>query len=380
MKKFAIFLPQFHTIPENNEWWGNNFTEWTHVKNSTPLFSGHEQPLIPVNNNYYNLLNKETVLWQTNLLHTYKIDGFAYYHYWFNGKKLLEKPAENLLHWKDIDQKFFFYWANHSWIKTENNRRKILIEQTYGYENDWEQHFQYLLPFFKDERYEKKNGKPVFLIFKHFQEERLMLNYFNRRCIENGFKGIYAITTYFGETPEHDINRDIQDITKESSSFDAIFVREPGCSTFYYDYIHLPQGWLQWRIFEFKRFFAEKLHCGHFIRKYNGDTLFYTHKHICYDSSGKDILYSICFSWDNTPRHKYRGYIITPISRKVFFEQMDKAKNAEYVLFNAWNEWGEGMVMEPTVSNGYKYLEWIKEWSDLNESGNNKNEWVNEKP
>lgn len=97
MKKFAFFLPQFHEIPENDEWWGKGFTEWTNVRRAKPLFKGHQQPKHPLNENYYNLLNRDVVEWQTNLMNKAGLDGFIYYHYYFNGKLLLEKPAENLL-------------------------------------------------------------------------------------------------------------------------------------------------------------------------------------------------------------------------------------------------------------------------------------------
>ena len=106
-KAIAYFLPQFHEIPENNEWWGKGFTEWTNLKKAKPLFEGHDIPE-PLNDNYYNLLEKETVIWQTKLMEEYLVYGLCYYHYWFKGKKILEKPAENLLQWKDINQKFMF--------------------------------------------------------------------------------------------------------------------------------------------------------------------------------------------------------------------------------------------------------------------------------
>ena len=104
MKIFSFFLPQFHSIPENDDWWGKGFTEWTNVKSAKPLYYGHEQPQVPLNDNYYNLLKRETVEWQTKLMHEYHLDGMIYYHYYFKGKMLLEKPAENLLKWKDINQ------------------------------------------------------------------------------------------------------------------------------------------------------------------------------------------------------------------------------------------------------------------------------------
>ena len=138
MKIFAFFLPQFHTIPENDLWWGKGFTEWTNVKTAKPLFLGHKQPVHPLNNRYYNLLEKETVEWQTSLLHQYSIDGLIYYHYYFDGKLLLEQPAENLLKWKEINQPFFFCWANHPWRKTWNGSSEILMPLTYGDEAGWE--------------------------------------------------------------------------------------------------------------------------------------------------------------------------------------------------------------------------------------------------
>lgn len=114
MRLFAFNLPQFHSIPENDEWWGKGFTEWVNVKNAKPLYKGHVQPVHPLNGNYHNLLDKSTMEWQTELLKQYGLTGMIYYHYYFCGKLLLEKPVENLLGWKDIDQPFFFCWANHT--------------------------------------------------------------------------------------------------------------------------------------------------------------------------------------------------------------------------------------------------------------------------
>ena len=137
LKKFAFFLPQFHEIPENDEWWGKGFTEWVNVKSAKPMYRGHKQPKEPQGDNYYCLLDKSTVEWQTKLLEDYRVDGLIYYHYYFQGKKLLEKPAENLLRWKDINQKFFFCWANHTWYRSWNGSREVLIQQNYGDIGDW---------------------------------------------------------------------------------------------------------------------------------------------------------------------------------------------------------------------------------------------------
>jgi hypothetical protein len=221
MKKYAFFLPQFHEIEENNKWWGKGFTEWVNVKKAKPLYKDHLQPKEP-EDGYYNLLDKNTVIHQTSLIHKYGIDGMIYYHYYFKGKKLLEKPVENLLRWKEINQPFFFCWANHSWIKSWNGTQEMLQEQVYGDEIDWENHFNYLLPFFKDKRYIKKDNKPLFMIFKSiFKEKDDIFNFFNNKCKENGFDGIYIINSC-NDLKEFDINSHAQ---TEYSTYQ--FLREP---------------------------------------------------------------------------------------------------------------------------------------------------------
>ncbi len=167
MKIIAFYLPQFHNIPENDEWWGNGFTEWTNVKKAKPLYEGHMQPRVPLGGNYYNLLDDNVKIWQADLAKKYGVYGFCYYHYWFNGKMLLEKPMEQMLANKEVDIPFCICWANEPWTKAwVGDERKLLIAQEYGQEEEWKQHFMYLLPFFKDERYITKDGKPLFVFYR----------------------------------------------------------------------------------------------------------------------------------------------------------------------------------------------------------------------
>lgn len=349
MKFFAFYLPQFHEIEENNLWWGKGFTEWTHVKAASPLFRGHCQPIHPLNGNYYNILDQKTVEWQTRLLKEYRIDGLIYYHYYFKGDKLLEKPAENLLK-SNIDQKFFFCWANHSWYKASNYEKVLLKEQTYGTKENWEEHFQYLLPFFKDSRYEKKNNMPLFMIFNNdFQEKNEMMEYLHRRCCESGFDGLYVIESC--DTVERS-QKVIQNNT-------VPFMREPTASRWAYEKVRPFYSkvflWINSQIFKGK--LIPRKH----IDKFDGNKLLDAVMNIKHKECA-----GLFFSWDNTPRHKENGFVITPIDKSHFMKYMDKNKDVEYMFINAWNEWAEGMILEPTEENGYQYLEWIKEWKEKN--------------
>ena len=354
MKKFAFFLPQFHEIPENDKWWGKGFTEWTNVKNAKPLFKGHVQPKHPLDDNYYNLLDKSTVEWQTKLMNQYGIDGFIYYHYYFTGKLLLEKPAENLLKWKDVPQHFFFCWANHTWNRSWEGKTDVLLEQKYGTEQDWEKHFQYLLPFFKDNRYEKRNNKPLFMIFNsNFKEKNALFKYFDKRCKEEGFNGICLIETYKGLESIESFK------SNQSSNTEFTFYREPNVSQFTYINESLPRHILHhiaWML-------REK---GVIKKPYIIDGNKLMNVKMKHEPLGDGIANGLWFEWDNTPRHKNRGYVITSYSHDNFIKYMKLIKNQEYLFINAWNEWAEGMIMEPTEENGYKYLKWMKELKNVN--------------
>ena len=193
MKILTYYLPQFHEIEENNKWWGVGFTEWTNVKKAKKLFPGHNVPRIPLNSNYYNLLDINTQKWQVELAKEYGIYGFCMYHYWFNGHMLLEKPINQYLEHKELDLPFCFSWANeywtNGWVSSDN---KILIAHDNNNENDWIEHFNYFLPFFKDDRYIKINGKPLLIIYfpNILQKCNEMIDCWRKLAKENGFDGI----------------------------------------------------------------------------------------------------------------------------------------------------------------------------------------------
>lgn len=361
-KIYSFFLPQFHEIPENNEWWGDGFTEWTNVKGAVSLYNNHVQPIHPLKNNYYNLLDKETVIWQTQLMNDYCVDGLIYYHYYFKGKKLLEQPAENLLKWQDVNQPFFFCWANHDWKKNIDNKQIILIKQEYGNIDDWEEHFLYLIQFFKDERYLKIDNKPVFMVFDGcFENCQKIVEYFGERCKDYGFNGLYFIETIQAKKKKE--RRNIRHFLKEKNAeyVDKYFLREPSIvhiiydSRFYYSFFYKVKKKL-------KKIFSD-IKNRPFIYSFSGDVFC---KYIFKEPFDSRFIHGLFFSWDNSPRHGYNGYVITPPHKETILRVLDKFRNDDYIFVNAWNEWAEGMVLEPTEEHGYEYLEIIREWKNKN--------------
>ena len=216
-KIIAMYLPQYHETDENNRWWGKGFTDWVSTKNAEALFRGHQQPRVPFQENYYDLSQIEPLKQQVIMARKHGIEGFCFYHYWFSSQfKTLTKPAENLLNNPDIDIPFMFAWDNSSWIRTWSKFKKnsnawspkndssteggddngILAQLDYGDRSDWKIHFDYLLPFFQDQRYIKISNAPVFIFWNNYQKEILaqMREAWNMWAKEVGFDGMYFIT------------------------------------------------------------------------------------------------------------------------------------------------------------------------------------------
>lgn len=340
-KVFALYLPQYHAIPENDEWWGKGFTEWTNVKKAKPMFKGHNQPRVPLNENYYNLLDDSTFQWQISLAKKYGIDGFCFYHYWFNGKLLLEKPLENYLANPALDLPFFFSWANEPWTRSWDGRnRNILMNQVYGGETDIVNHFNYMLPFFKDPRYVKTGNKPLFVLYRAnsitYLEE--MVEIWNKLATENGFDGIFFIESLT-----------IYQTEKLSDKTDACFHFEPMWS-------NMQNGLLN-KLLKVKTKLLPPAK-----RSYKKSMT-----NIIEKERISDVRYAGFFvDWDNSPRKGKGSLVYSNTSAAVFetylrklFDKM-KAHGCPYVFINAWNEWAEGAYLEPDTTREYAFLEAIK--------------------
>ena len=365
-KIIAFYLPQYHCIPENDAWWCKGFTEWVNVKKAKPIYKGQIQPKIPLNNNYYNLLSRETVEWQTNLANEYGVYGFCYWHYYFQGKKLLEKPAENLLKWSDIPQNFCFGWANVTWARTwkhtqefattwviddkkDSSANGVLIEQTYGTEEDWIRHINYLLPFFKDSRYIKKDRKPLFLIYQvhKINDAEKMFSVWNAIARNNGFPGVHIVsidedgTDIKGvEANAHYNFGDALDKTFLGQLYDFVIrCWNKSCSVF-----HVPLK-VKWKNYELVWKAIISRQPSGSIPNYPGATVRY----------------------DDTPRKGERGTYLKNDSPRIFqkymIKQLKRARSiyhSPFLFLDSWNEWAEGNFLEPDEQFGYGYLEALK--------------------
>lgn len=373
-KVIAFYLPQFHAILENDKAWGKGFTEWVNVKKAEPLFEGHNQPRIPLDNNYYNLLDTKTQRWQSELAQKYGVFGFCYYHYWFkNGKKLLEKPAENMLADKSIREPFCFCWANENWTKNwDGGNKEVIVDQDYGNEKEWEQHFLYLLDFFKDDRYITIDGKPVFVIYKPelIPNLKAMLDWFRKRSAECGFPGLdimFQFPAYaFGSRHDEDMYDHYIDFEPAYYSAEKAHVNRTVSA----------KGILKNKIKcilgpSISHKIARGIGMLSSVKKDSGKLSV-----IIYDDVWENILGRIypndkfirgAFNdWDNTAR-KRTGSVYCGASPEKFgayfgrlTDKVKKERRLDLIFFNAWNEWGEGAYLEPDTKNGYAYLEQIR--------------------
>ena len=351
MKLLAMYLPQFHRVKENDEWWGDGFTDWIPTRNAKPLCEGHYQPHIPLDNNYYDLLNKESLVWQSELMHKYGVDGMCFYHYYFkDGRKILEKPAELLLHNKDIDMPFCFYWANESWKRSWSNipnanawstdeafpvksdQDGLLLNQQYGNEKDWIIHFNYLLDFFCDERYIKIDGKPLFVLYRTSLIPCLheMVECFRNLAKQKGFPDLFIIGAY---TNKNCMN-----------SLDGALYHEPP---------HIISALRESGVGDS----AYSITYEQAINAVLDEPLI----------EDKTTFFSAFTGFDDTPRRNTRGNALIDATPERFgaFLARTMAKNyvsgGDITFINAWNEWGEGMHLEPDEKYKYGFLEAVKE-------------------
>lgn len=358
MKILAFYLPQFHAIKENDEWWGEGYTEWNGLKTAVPTFKGHAQPRVPLHKNYYNLTDVKTLEWQAELAKKYGVYGFVYYHYWFEEGMMLERPAEIMLQNPSVDLPFCFSWANHTWCKNwADKTNSVLRKQTYGDKEHWKKHFDYLLPFFLDRRYIRIDDKPLMILYnpKGVQEFPEMIQYWQQLAKEAGLPGLT--------------------ITHQQNEFEH--TQEPSGDL--YDYgIEFQMNNAVKKFMSRSIPFAIERVLNRIADKIPALRCKATTMHYSYDDIWKIVLKTkprdsrwfpgAFVDWDNSPRRKNRGQVCTDVTpekfKKYLTQQIRRARDIyqkDYLFMFAWNEWGESGYLEPCELYGYKMLEAIKD-------------------
>lgn len=350
MAKFiALYLPQFHPVPENDEWWGKGFTEWTNVARARKLFPGHKQPHIPSDLGFYDLRVPEVREQQAELAREAGVDSFCYYHYWFgNGKQLLERPFNEVVKSGKPDFPFCLCWANHSWYKKQWNPKAkgenvLLIEQQYPGEQDNINHFYTLLPAFKDHRYTRINGKVAFFIYDavHFVDIEGFIRCWRKLAEENGLGDFFFVA------------QDADSRNKEkflAQGFDAIM--NVDVFNFHHKMSFIHKAWLY--------FLREKLSLPN-IFSYKKAT-----EHMIIDDCKNNNVYPVIVpNYDHTPRSGGRGRVLQGTTPQLFKKVVeraldvikDKPEEDQIVIVKSWNEWAEGNYLEPDLEYGHQYIQ-----------------------
>lgn len=357
----AYYLPQFHPIPENDEWWGKGFTEWTNVAKAKPLFKGHDQPKLPADLGYYDLRIPKVMDDQAQMAKSFGIEGFCYWHYWFgDGKRLLEKPFKEVIESGNPDFGFCLAWANIKWggLAYGDKYERLLMDQSYPGIDDYTNHFYEVLPAFLDKRYLRIDNKPIFTIYNPagLPDCHQFIDLWNSLAKENELDGIYFIAYQHFDFPYKDLG------------FDALTPPSPSHLFRRVKYKRIER--LVHRLFGFRY--------NQFKYKALNIRNIFTHEQVVKASDYSDIPENIKFfpscspNWDHTPRSGTKGQVIVDTNPDLFYENLvncykriENYESEEKIIFiKAWNEWAEGNYLEPDQKVGFKNLEQIKKFQN----------------
>lgn len=363
IKFLTYYLPQYHPIPENDLWWGKGFTEWTNVTKAKPLFKGHYQPILPGELGFYDLRVPDTQEKQAQLAAQFGIDGFVYYQYWFgNGKMLLEKPAEAMLTNESIKLPFCFCWANETWkgIWHGLDNPDVLIEQLYEGEKGYRAYFDYLLPFFKDERYIKVANKPMFHIYRieDIPDLDLFLKLFNTLAINEGFGGVYFISTVVST---------VDVVLNNTSIYGQIGMDVFHKMRYEKKSLFKPRSFLG----KVEKKLKQKLTTSYKIGVRKKPLIFDYKKGVSnFNIHFPNPKYISCVfpNWDNSARSRKKSLIFKNANPNAWQEHLQVAvnqlvknkNNPQFIMIKSWNEWAEGNYLEPDAKYGLEWLEAVK--------------------
>lgn len=341
IKVLSYYLPQFHPTPENDEWHGEGFTEWTKVGAAQPLFKNHHQQHIPHSDiGYYLLDSAETLRVQAEQMRKAGVHGQVFYHYWFSGKLILENPAKMLLAAPDVDMPYCFCWANENWTRRwDGNEREILLGQTYSAQ-DARDFIQYLIPYFRDPRYIRVDGRPMLLVYRpsSIPDSKLYIDVWAEECKKNGLPAPYVTAV----------------LTRGATNPDD-FGMDAGTERVLHD-------WTGGSVENIKSSLTPYRPINGSVLNYDEVADFYTEQ-----TDVPDFTYFRCLvpQWDNTARYGSEALLLhasTPrkfqswMENLVQYSQRTLPEDRRFIIVNAWNEWAEGAHLEPDSRYGYSYL------------------------
>lgn len=354
VKVLAYYLPQFYPFKENDEWWGKGFTEWTNVGKAKPLFRGHYQPKVPGELGYYDLRLPEVAEEQARLARDAGVFGFCYWHYWFgNGRTLLEMPIQRAIKTGKPDFPFCFAWANESWKRKQwsvDGKNVVIMEQLYPGAKDNEEHFYHCLDAFKDERYVRYDGRPVFVIYKPFDFDHVeeFIKQWNELIKSNGIADSFYFIGMINLNSEHKKLLEL--------GFDAATLHHMARLRTDRRFLQKSKRWLQ----------------VHLLTKLSRPVLIDYRKYIKevwepkFDSRD-DVVPTLVPNWDHSPRSGIKTPIFintTPQNWDKLVEKVVgevKKKKNKMIILRSWNEWGEGNYIEPDLKYGRQFIDILGE-------------------
>ena len=339
VRTIAFYLPQYHPIPENDDWWGKGFTDWTNVSKAAPNFVGHYQPHIPAELGFYDLRVQEVQQRQVELAKKFGLQGFCFYYYWFNGKRLLKLPLEQYIRNPKIDFPFCLCWANENWTRTwDGLDNEVLIAQNYSPESDLD-FIKDIIPYLTHERYIRINGLPVLLVYRpqSLPDPAITVKSWRTYYKDAGLGDLFLVAVQSGRI-----------IDPRSMGFDAATEFPPHGIPF------LPQINSQLK-----------------ITNPDFDGMVFDYQHVANQMSTKEspaykLFKAVVTGWDNTPRKQDHAMIFHNSSPQIYHSWLSSAinymldnapKEERLVFINAWNEWAEGTYLEPDRKFGYAYLD-----------------------
>lgn len=349
IKTYAFYLPQYHPIPENDEWWGKGFTEWTNAGKAKPLFRGHYQPHVPADLGYYDLRTPETRVAQAEMARAHGVDGFCYYHYWFAGRRILQRPTQEVIATGEPDFPFFLCWANQTWTGIWHGApNRILIEQTYPGDDDHRRHFDELLPAFCDDRYVKVDGKPIFVIYQPSDIPDLQhtLSFWRELAVKAGLPGLHLVGVRMAAEQWSP-----NELGFDACVFHRLPKRRPWISR------RRPLRWLK-----------------NEYQKLAGLPTIYDYAEVADDfiveaSPPEQHYQCLIPNWDNTPRSGANGLVLHNWTPDLWRRHAEhgyavaaRARDPHRILFiKSWNEWAEGNHLEPDLRYGLEPLEILRD-------------------